>query len=879
MCLPLCTIKLAETVSCTLTLALTVLGADALAADTGKTIEVKLGAAIERTWEQVQAAKYAYGPKQEFNAASGETHIWLPYGSKGVYFETVGVNLSEPGPEPGTGCPQVCSVDGNASGRLVFKLHFDKPISAFRFWAGWSEWGVGGGSVGGVEYSVDGKKWTVVREINEPTAANRIIEPLVAGQQAIKGLKTENLYLRCYSRDKQDPEAGFGPGRWMKLRMGGDPAWGDVAMTFFNGQLQLWVVPAMGGEPGPVESSVDKSTAPELAAAIEDARKAAQEARAAAEEARRAAQEAKAAVEGAKKAVEAPAPGGTNAQPRSSGPDARDDASPWGIASGAEWSGEYPKFNPLLDQAGVKWIRLFTEWHVIQPRPGEWRWDVPDRMVANIRANHIHPVGLWCYFTPWASADGGTRKGPIKDMQSWRDYVTATVNRYQKEIKYWEVWNEFNGSFYQGPNKVKEYADMAVAAYDAAKKVDPDIKVGLSVANFDVAFLDATIKAGAAGHFDFICVHPYENLGTVAEGGEVGFLSLAGNLRDMLKANKQPADTPLWITEIGYQVPVKAEPERDARQADMLAKAYLLSIVQGFQRIFWFEARGPAYGQGTDHGIIRPDWTLRPAYSALKTMTALLGEEPKPLGWLDLGKGGYGFLFGGKGTPVLAAWSPPGKPCQTKFDAEVAVTDLAGKESALPTGQALTLSPTPVFLTRLPDGVVQQAKANLGKPYPWGGDYAHAKIVTCRLGALNKEDGLKQVNPNTTVVVNDLTGTCRRTDFANPALHNEGHYVYFRVDPLFVPFGTKELEITIVAKRVAPDKSAGMNLMYESTKGYTGANKWWTIPAGDQWQECTWKISDASFVGQWGYNFRFDAISSPNEFLLKEVRVSKRAIP
>ena len=57
--------------------------------------------------------------------------------------------------------------------------------------------------------------------------------------------------------------------------------------------------------------------------------------------------------------------------------------------------------------------------------------------------------------------------------------------------------------------------------------------------------------------------------------------------------------------------------------------------------------------------------------------------------------------------------------------------------------------------------------------------------------------------------MNDLAETCRRTDFANPALHNEGHYVYFRVDPLFVPFGTKDLEITIVAKRVAPTRRRG----------------------------------------------------------------------
>jgi hypothetical protein len=619
-----------------------------------------------------------------------------------------------------------------------------------------------------------------------------------------------------------------------------------------------------------------------------------QEARAATEDARRAAQEARAAIHSAKPSqpspealtpaapVSPPASGAGTEPDSSARVDPRDDASPWGIGSGAEWSGDYPQFNPMLEKAGIKWIRLFTEWQVIEPKQEQWQWEVPDGMVANARANHLHLTGSWCYFAPWASADGGTRKGPIKDIQYWRDYVSATVTRYRKDIKYWEVWNEFNGSFYegrQGPEKVKDYAQLVVAAYDTAKKIDPTIKIGMSVANFDVAFLDATIKAGAAGHFDYVCVHPYENLATLAEGGEAGYLSLAGNLRDMLKANNQPAGTPLWITEFGDAAPIQAEPKRDAQQADTLAKAYLLSIAQGFQRVFWFEIRGPSYGGGADFGIIRPNWTPRPSYYALKTMTTALGPEPKYLGWLDLGKGGYGFLLSGKSGPVLAAWCPPGKECQTTFGADVLVTDLAGKESALASGTELALSGSPVLVTKLPPDLVRQAQDNRVKPYPWGGDYARAKLVTCRLGAVNKEDGLKQVNPQTTVVVNGLAETCRRTDFANPALHAEGHYVYFRVDPLFVPFGTKDLEITIVAKRLAPDKAAGMNLMYESTKGYTGGPGWWTIPEGDEWHEHTWKVNDASFVGQWGYNFRFDAISSPNEFLVKEVRVVKAGRP
>jgi hypothetical protein len=462
-------------------------------------------------------------------------------------------------------------------------------------------------------------------------------------------------------------------------------------------------------------------------------------------------------------------------------------------------------------------------------------------------------------------------------MQYWRDYVTASVDRYKASIGYWEIWNEFNGSFYDGPNKPQAYADLTVAAYDAAKKADPSTKVGMSVANFDVGFLDAAIKAGAADHFDFICVHPYENMGALADGGEVGFLSLTGNLRDMLKANKQPTDIPLWITEVGYPAPVTANADADARQAMIVVKGHLLTLAQGFQRIFWFEARGPSYGNGTDLGIIRKDWSPRPAYTAYKTMTTLLGPEPKYLGWVDIDKGAYGFLFHGAQGNVLAVWGPPKTDHKATFDSDVTLTDLTGSATPMKTGQALTLTATPVFVTQVPDALATLAQANLGKPYPWGGDYAHAQTVTCAMGAVNREDGLKQINPNTTAVVNGLVDSCVRPNFSSGG---EGHYIYFRVDPQFVPYGTTHLKITIVARRISRDKDANMGVTYESaTHGYTTAGKSQDIPEDEDWHELSWEVTDANFVGQWGWNFRFEATGSPNEFYVKQVRVDKVAGP
>jgi hypothetical protein len=229
---------------CGLALGLAVICVPAVSAETGKTLEIKLGETVPRTWDDVQRTGYAYGPKQEFDPGTQETHVWLPYGNKGAYFETAGVKFTEPGSD--SGWPLVLTVGSNTNGRLVFKLHFDKPIGGFRCYAGWSEWDVGGDTVGGVEYSVDGRKWTTIRQLEEPKARVQIIDEFIGGNKTFAGLNTRELYLRCYSRDKRNPAAGSGPGRWMKFCMGGDPKWGDVARTFFDRQLQVWVTPVAG---------------------------------------------------------------------------------------------------------------------------------------------------------------------------------------------------------------------------------------------------------------------------------------------------------------------------------------------------------------------------------------------------------------------------------------------------------------------------------------------------------------------------------------------------------------------------------------------------------------------------------------------------------
>ncbi len=561
-------------------------------------------------------------------------------------------------------------------------------------------------------------------------------------------------------------------------------------------------------------------------------------------------------------AAEAPATGAGAVAPR---------PTPRGFTTSAEGFGEYPRFNPLMAKAGARFLRAFPEWSTLEPRKGERNWGPADALVANAKATGIELCGGFWYFAPWATPRGDTRSCPLKDIRDWSAYVGAAVARYKDDIHVWEVYNEFNGSFSTSADKPKDYADLVVAAYAAAKAADPSARIGLSCANFDLGFFDSAIKAGAAGKFDFICVHPYENLGGLASGGEDGFLSMAGSMRKLLADNHQRPDIGLWITEFGLQSTVAPDPAQDAHQAEILAKGYLLALAQGFERVCWFEARGPSYGHGTDFGVIRQDWTLRPSYQALTAMTHQLGAAPAYRGWLDIQAGGYGFVFQGASGAVLAAWSSKGPRRTLTFTTPVTVSDLAGIATPLPAGQALTLAAAPVYVSGLPAELVAQAAANAGKPFPWGGDFATVAEVSCQLAATNRDQGISQINPQTTVAVNLLDHSLRRS---NRAGGGEGIYAYFRVDPLFASFGTTALEITVVARR-AGEQPAGIDICYESLKGYRGTGKRWEVPAGEEWQEHRWTVDNANFVGGWGWNFRTDIGGSAGDVLIKEVRVRK----
>jgi hypothetical protein len=541
-----------------------------------------------------------------------------------------------------------------------------------------------------------------------------------------------------------------------------------------------------------------------------------------------------------------------------------------GFGSSGESFGEYPRTFPRLKELGVRWVRMFPEWAGVQPRQGEWNWRVSDSLLATGRENRIKTLGVFCYFASWSSSrNGDTRAFPVRDMQFWRDYVKGCVERYKNEIDAWEVWNEPNSGAFNKGGSIQDYADLVREAYKAAKAVDPKIKIGITCVSFDVNYLDQAMSQGAAGCFDFVAVHPYNSIGFLF-GDEASYLGMAANLRKLIEKHEMPRATEMWITEIGLQT--RGGAAENARQAEALAKTFILGAAQGFQKVFWFEVKGPSYGAKGDFSILNSDYSPRPAGQATGALARTLGAR-RYAGWLDPAGRSYGFIFDGEGGPVLAVWAPPETDVKIRFPSAVTTVDMTGSETAVPAQQDIVLTTMPLLVKDPPADLVQTAKSQVAKPFPWGTDYANERQAWCRLAVANTHHGVAQRERGDGATT---AGLVDGDAYRSTNKSKRSPYMYFDVDNTFAAFGDNDLDITVVA-RCSPGNRGRLRLCYESLTGYHETPGAWTIPGDDQWYEHTFHVTDANFADTWGWNFRIDVAGSPADVWVKEVKVNRNA--
>lgn len=516
---------------------------------------------------------------------------------------------------------------------------------------------------------------------------------------------------------------------------------------------------------------------------------------------------------------------------------------------------------PQMAAIGLHVFRTpHASWGDLEPEEGKWKWDVFDRQLEYLAEQKFEYGILLVGNAKWNKLDKpGTL--PVNNLPAWSSYVTKVVKHVQGKAKHFEVWNE-PPNFTGKDQTPADYAKIVVAAYDAAKAVDPSCMVGLAAKSAHVNYLEQVILAGAKDHFDYIVLHPYEVLDGVAanKGSEAVYMHIVPTLRKMLAAqNPAKENVPVIFTELGFDAGRGAD-----LQAQALVKAYAMTIAQGVACVQWFEGRD---GDSGPMGLIDAKGKPRPSYAALEQMIHHFGQRPQYLGWVLLHDKHYGFLFQGAEGKVLVTWSRPGLPVRIEFAKETRIVNPLTRNVVDARSYELTTSP--VFVLDVPELLVAQAQANQGKPLPWGGDYAAVPAVSIEFGDTITERGLH------TRAGNEIADAVVAYGGSARAGNVPGGSV-FTVDPGFLCYTSEPIEITAVVRRNPANDNAGFKLVYESKTGFKTAGGWYTVPDNKKWHTVTWRIDDAQFVNYWGFNFNLESDGDKyNKYFIQSVTVKK----
>jgi hypothetical protein len=308
----------------------------------------------------------------------------------------------------------------------------------------------------------------------------------------------------------------------------------------------------------------------------------------------------------------------------------------------------------LLKELNSNTIRVNLPWNGVEPtETGGFVWGDVDQIVDPSEENNIDIIFVFRSISTWGTKNPPKKQGMFiassmpKDMERWKRFVTAAVNKYKdRKINiHYEIENEVNApAFWNGT--IEEYAELLKASYAAIKQANPNTFVfasslacGISKNVQDQWMKDflrkdySTIFSTKA--FDGVSVHNYYFPDHEVNG--FTFTSFIEFTKEVMQ-EKGVADKPIWVTEFGYvSKPTRAtgippsygdriDQGSPEKQAQWLSGAYDQALGLGLTRMFWIKLRDDEEPYAGAMGLMTEDDAKKPAYYLLAELNK--GEKP-----------------------------------------------------------------------------------------------------------------------------------------------------------------------------------------------------------------------------------------------------------
>ncbi|MEM6551362.1 MAG: hypothetical protein AAF750_04460 [Planctomycetota bacterium] len=331
---------------------------------------------------------------------------------------------------------------------------------------------------------------------------------------------------------------------------------------------------------------------------------------------------------------------------------------------------------------GFNWLRLFSTvaWHSVEVEPGRFDFSRADRDIELLEANHLMGLGIVGTGAPkWYADNPHDYRGwacfAPTDLEPWRRYSEALVQRYRGRMDHFEAWNEpYYPHFFTKtvtPDGVRQiasaerYVEVHRVFKEALDTHNPDAVLAwnTSATAAPQRTLD-TIAAGVLDYTDAVSIHEYNGSSAI----EDVLIGHAESVRE--KMGPQADRLPLWNTEGGHgmsqlfnvyrHVPPTLSEDHAVFWANWLCRYYLGSLESGVDKFFlYLIAPNPWWKAG--YSVSNVDGRLGPNMAALSNLfwqvdgTRFVERVPRSDGLIAL-------VFASDERRVLVLHRPSGAP-------------------------------------------------------------------------------------------------------------------------------------------------------------------------------------------------------------------------
>jgi len=349
----------------------------------------------------------------------------------------------------------------------------------------------------------------------------------------------------------------------------------------------------------------------------------------------------------------------------------------------------------LARKAGVTWYRDWSlKWQDLEPRPGEFHWEVGDAQIDRVLAEQVHLMSLlppfpsaeWNSEAPDALATSGypglrlRQAWAPKDPKALARFVGQTANHFKGRIQIWEFLNEALYTDYALPGREKaeytrcgakryamrDYVDLLKLAYASIKQAAPSCRVIGGVAcEPDPMALDSIAK-GCLDACDIFNLHIYPGIRQPES-----FIPKMKTLAEAMDAAGKRK--PIWITEFSYYgtdtyprepfIPDTANGvdqqllQNEKQCADYTIRFFTVMLSFGVEKIFVHAgSNGAVNATQFECCLFDAGGAPKKIVPALAVFAELMGSRPKFTGFRPLGQSGYSYAFETEKGSLTVSW-------------------------------------------------------------------------------------------------------------------------------------------------------------------------------------------------------------------------------